>query len=138
MPGRFTHLVLTEIRGERVALSAERVAGQQQIYVKPLPELLRGARALSRRHARFDTLDVHDLALSRFRDIPRRALEYGAEHARLVAILGHDGDVETLSRELADKIRAAAISIDDPAVRAHVRQSLADALAINNPKWLTR
>ena len=46
-PGRFTHLVLTEMRGERVALSAERVAGQQQIYVKPLPELLRGARALS-------------------------------------------------------------------------------------------
>jgi hypothetical protein len=30
-------------------LSAERVAGQQQIYVKPLPELLRRrARALSR------------------------------------------------------------------------------------------
>jgi two-component system chemotaxis sensor kinase CheA len=46
-PGKFTHLVLTEVRGERVALSAERVAGQQQIYVKPLPELLRGARALS-------------------------------------------------------------------------------------------
>jgi two-component system chemotaxis sensor kinase CheA len=46
-PGKFTHLVLTEVRGERVALSAERVAGQQQIYVKPLPELLRSARALS-------------------------------------------------------------------------------------------
>ncbi|HKA13964.1 MAG TPA: chemotaxis protein CheA [Myxococcota bacterium] len=46
-PGRYTHLVLTEVRGERVALSTERVAGQQQIYVKPLPELLRGARALS-------------------------------------------------------------------------------------------
>jgi two-component system chemotaxis sensor kinase CheA len=46
-PGRTTHLVLTEVRGERVALSTERVAGQQQIYVKPLPELLRGARALS-------------------------------------------------------------------------------------------
>ncbi|TMA35898.1 MAG: hypothetical protein E6J87_02195 [Deltaproteobacteria bacterium] len=46
-PGKFTHLVLTEVRGERVALAAERVAGQQQIYVKPLPELLRGARALS-------------------------------------------------------------------------------------------
>ena len=46
-PGKFTHLVLTEVRGERVALSAERVTGQQQIYVKPLPELLRGARALS-------------------------------------------------------------------------------------------
>ena len=46
-PGKFTHLVLTEVRGERVALSAERVAGQQQIYVKPIPELLRSARALS-------------------------------------------------------------------------------------------
>ena len=46
-PGPLTHLVLTEVRGERVALSAERVAGQQQIYVKPLPDLLRGARALS-------------------------------------------------------------------------------------------
>jgi two-component system chemotaxis sensor kinase CheA len=46
-PGRFTHLVLTEVRGARVALSTERIAGQQQIYVKPLPELLRGARALS-------------------------------------------------------------------------------------------
>jgi len=42
-----THLVLTEVRGERVALSAERVAGQQQIYVKPVPELLRNVRALA-------------------------------------------------------------------------------------------
>jgi two-component system chemotaxis sensor kinase CheA len=46
-PGRLTHLVMTEVRGERVALSAERVAGQQQIYVKPVPDLLRGARALA-------------------------------------------------------------------------------------------
>ncbi len=44
--GRLTHLVLTEVRGERIALSAERVASQQQIYVKPVPELLRSARAL--------------------------------------------------------------------------------------------
>jgi hypothetical protein len=53
-------------------------------------------------------------------------------------MLGHDGDVETLSIELAERIRAGAISIDDPALRAHVRQSLEDALEINNPKWLTR
>jgi hypothetical protein len=61
-----------------------------------------------------------------------------SEHVRLVAILGHDGDVETLSRELSERIRAGGISIDDPALRAHVRQSLADALTISNPKWLTR
>ena len=38
--------MLTEVRGERVALSAERVAGQQQIYVKPVRAAAR-ARALS-------------------------------------------------------------------------------------------
>jgi Domain of unknown function (DUF6285) len=72
------------------------------------------------------------------RELELRGAQADAERARLVAMLGHDGDVETLSIELAERIRAGAISIDDPALRAHVRQSLADALAINNPKWLTR
>ena len=40
-------LVLTELRGERVGLTADRVVGQQQIYVKPVPELLAGLRALT-------------------------------------------------------------------------------------------
>ena len=40
-------LVLAEVRGERVALCAARVLGQQQIYVKPVPELLAGVRALA-------------------------------------------------------------------------------------------
>ena len=61
-----------------------------------------------------------------------------AERARLAAILGHDGEVEKLSVELAERIRDGAISIDDPTLRAHVRQSLSDALTINNPKWLDR
>jgi two-component system chemotaxis sensor kinase CheA len=40
-------VVLAEVRGERVALAAARVLGQQQIYVKPVPELLAGVRALA-------------------------------------------------------------------------------------------
>ncbi len=40
-------LVLTDVRGERVALRVERVTGQQQIYVKPVPELLSRVRALA-------------------------------------------------------------------------------------------
>jgi two-component system chemotaxis sensor kinase CheA len=40
-------LVLTEVRGARVALRLARVAGQQQIYVKPPPELLARLRALT-------------------------------------------------------------------------------------------
>jgi two-component system chemotaxis sensor kinase CheA len=46
-PGRPVALVLTDLRGERVALRVDRVAGQQQIYVKPVPELLAPVRALA-------------------------------------------------------------------------------------------
>ncbi|HKN11829.1 MAG TPA: DUF6285 domain-containing protein [Candidatus Binatus sp.] len=72
------------------------------------------------------------------RELELREAQAEAERSRLVAMLGHDGEVEALSVELAERIRAGTIAIDDPKLRAHVRQSLADALAINNPKWLTR
>jgi two-component system chemotaxis sensor kinase CheA len=45
--GELVNLVLAEMRGERVALTAERVLGQQQIYVKPVPELLGSLRTLA-------------------------------------------------------------------------------------------
>jgi two-component system chemotaxis sensor kinase CheA len=45
--GELVNLVLAEMRGERVALAAERVLGQQQIYVKPVPELLGSLRPLA-------------------------------------------------------------------------------------------
>jgi two-component system chemotaxis sensor kinase CheA len=40
-------LVMVDVRGERVALRVDRVSGQQQIYVKPVPELLAPVRALA-------------------------------------------------------------------------------------------
>lgn len=40
-------LVLVNVRGERVALRVDSVSGQQQIYVKPVPELLAPLRALA-------------------------------------------------------------------------------------------
>lgn len=40
-------LVLSSVRGERVALHVDRIAGQQQIYVKPPPLLLASVRALA-------------------------------------------------------------------------------------------
>ncbi len=87
---------------------------------------------------RFQTRVTVNVLNTLRRELELRGAQAAAERSRLVAMLGHDGDVEALSIELAERIRAGAISIDDPALRAHVRQSLADALAINNPKWLTR
>ncbi len=40
-------LVIAELRGERVALRVEKLAGQQDIYVKPLPALLASLRVLA-------------------------------------------------------------------------------------------
>jgi uncharacterized protein DUF6285 len=87
---------------------------------------------------RFKTRVTANVLTTIRRELELRDAQAISEHARLVAILGHDGDVETLSRELSERIRAGGISIDDPELRAHVRQSLADALTISNPKWLTR
>lgn len=42
-----TSLVVAEVRGERVALLVEHLAGQQEIYVKPVPELLNTAKQLA-------------------------------------------------------------------------------------------
>jgi len=59
-----------------------------------------------------------------------------AEHARLVALLGHDGGRDALSRELAKKIRAGDVALGDPALVEHLRLSVVEALRINNPKWI--
>jgi two-component system chemotaxis sensor kinase CheA len=40
-------LVIADLRGERVALRVDKLAGQQDIYVKPLPALLASLRVLS-------------------------------------------------------------------------------------------
>jgi hypothetical protein len=59
-----------------------------------------------------------------------------AERARLVALLGHPGERDELSRELAARIRAGDFALDDPALLEHLRLSLVEALRINNPKWI--
>ena len=44
---RMVPIVVTEVRGERVALRVDRLLGQQEIYVKPVPEMLAGVRVLA-------------------------------------------------------------------------------------------
>jgi two-component system chemotaxis sensor kinase CheA len=46
-PAASAILVLTDVRGARVALEVERIVGQQEIFVKPVPELLAGVRGLA-------------------------------------------------------------------------------------------
>jgi two-component system chemotaxis sensor kinase CheA len=45
--GRVVPLVLAELREQRVALLVDRLDRQQEVYVKPLPRMLAGARGLA-------------------------------------------------------------------------------------------
>ena len=59
-----------------------------------------------------------------------------AERARLVVLLGHAGERDELSRELAARVRGGEVALDDPALLEHLRLSLVEALRINNPRWI--
>jgi hypothetical protein len=59
-----------------------------------------------------------------------------AERDRLATLLGHPGERDALNRELAARIRAGEIPLDDPALLDHLRRSLVEALRINNPRWI--
>jgi hypothetical protein len=85
---------------------------------------------------RFRTrITINVLAMVR-RELTLADEQAAAERARLAAIIGRDGTLDALNDELVEKIRAGAVATDDERLRDHVRRSLAEALAINNPKWV--
>ncbi len=70
------------------------------------------------------------------RELEQRKVFESRESNRLHAILGHGGDLKELSTELANKIRSGQIATDDAPLREHIRESLREALSINNPRWI--
>ena len=71
----------------------------------------------------------------------RREMDLGPraneeERRRLVALLRREGTRDELDAQLARAIRAGDFAVDDPALLAHLRAGVEDALRINNPKWL--
>jgi hypothetical protein len=57
------------------------------------------------------------------------------EHGRLVKLLGRDGTLEELNRELARQLRTGDRDERDTALMAHLESTIADKIAIANPKW---
>lgn len=70
------------------------------------------------------------------RELEMRASQEQREIERLTDLLGRRGEVAELSRELAQRIAEGAIAPDDQALHEHLRESLREALSINNPKWI--
>ena len=57
------------------------------------------------------------------------------ERERLVKLLGRDGTLDALNRELARQLRAGERDERDRALMAHLEATVADKIAIANPKW---
>ena len=57
------------------------------------------------------------------------------ELERLKTLLGRDGTLEDLNRRLAQELRTGQRDERDPALMAHLEATIADKIAIANPKW---
>ena len=55
--------------------------------------------------------------------------------ARMVAILGHDGDIRELNRELCLLIRDGGIALDDPALMDHLGKFAIEEIGVDNPRY---
>jgi hypothetical protein len=102
-------------------------AVQNFIETKAMPEL-KGHTAF---HAR-----VAANALG----IAARELELGPkaaerEKSQLAALLGHEGSLEELNRELCKDIRKGKIDIESEALRQHLEVTTLDKVAIDQPGY---
>jgi hypothetical protein len=72
--------------------------------------------------------------------IVARELEFGpkaedAEKTQLIALLGHDGSLGDLNRELCGQIRDGKIDIESDALRQHLELTILDKVAIDQPNY---
>ncbi|MFM9863720.1 MAG: DUF6285 domain-containing protein [Micropepsaceae bacterium] len=72
--------------------------------------------------------------------IVARELEQGPkanaeEHARLKALLGRDGTLDELNRELCSRIRTNGVALDDPALAGHLVQMTLAKVAVDQPNY---
>lgn len=57
------------------------------------------------------------------------------ETKRLAALLGHDGALEDLNRELCARIRAGEFTLETPGLAAHLEATTRDKVAIDQPNY---
>ena len=71
--------------------------------------------------------------------IVQREIVYGpqlaaGEHERLKTLLNCDGEIDSLRRELVDRLRGS-MELDQPGLAEHLRLSVAGQLSIDQPQY---
>jgi hypothetical protein len=69
------------------------------------------------------------------RDITLSPAEDAAEHARLTALLGHDGSLLELNTELARRIESGAADLTTPGLAEHLWATTLAKLAVDQPNY---
>jgi hypothetical protein len=69
------------------------------------------------------------------REIEQQADADKCEHDRLAKLLGGDGELGAMRQLLCDKIAAGEITLDQPALREHLRATAIARLAIDQPSY---
>lgn len=97
------------------------------IEQKAMPEL-RGHTAF---HARVAANALGIVA----RELEHGATSGDAERARLTKLLGHDGGLMELNRELCTAIRAGRINLGTPGLTEHMTLTTRDKVGIDQPNY---
>ncbi|HEY0104886.1 MAG TPA: DUF6285 domain-containing protein [Rhizomicrobium sp.] len=103
------------------------VAAREFLEQKAMPEL-KGHTAF---HARVAANALGIVA----RELEQGALAGDAEHRRLVALLGREGTLADLNRELCARIRDGRIGLDTPGCADHLALTTRDKVAIDQPTY---
>jgi uncharacterized protein DUF6285 len=69
------------------------------------------------------------------REIEQQGGADARERERLTALLGGDADLDALRGALREKIAAGELTLDQPALREHLRATAIDRLAIDQPTY---
>ena len=82
----------------------------------------------------------HALVAANALDIVKRELEIAPEassdeHRRLQALLGTDGSIDALNRELCSRIEKGELTLETPGLRDHLWETTLTKLAIDQPKY---
>lgn len=106
-------------------------------------ELVTAVREFIEKHAMPELKDrtaFHARVAANALAIVARELEHGgtsnaAEHARLVKLLGRDGTLDELNRDLCARVRAGRIDPFTPEFVEHMRQTTLSKVAIDQPNY---
>jgi hypothetical protein len=89
---------------------------------------LSGARAFNLR------VGINAIELVR-REIEQQGAADEREHRRLAELLLSDADLEAMRQALCEKIARGEVTLDEPALREHLRATAIDRLAIDQPTY---